>query len=406
MQVEVKSQIVESAKSSLNVVHAKMNYEELYQDLKSYLGRYVDTDETEISFLVLYATGTHFFDQYQTFPILHLTGDYATGKNRRLQLLELICNNPIVLTNPSLSSLFRVIDESKGTIMIDEADTLLQSSHMENILLSGYKKGGQVSRSVRDARYEREFRPMVFEVYCPKVLVTREGVHSDPLNSRSITIITFPKSKDSIVPDIFPETAMTEGTELKNKIEAMLSSNETLASNDVELNLTARDAEIFDCIKDVAGLYGRDATRDLRRFIDQVYIPETRYKTMLSFHEDLIRVLQVCWESEDRAHLTLIKQKLEDLSIDHKGTSIKRIAHVIRSLKFELDRDSRGHYVIPNSALLNIWCERYIINKQTPLTFQNVEDVANEAKSANERLNRRYLGEQFGTLLKRMRLRE
>ena len=77
-----------------------MNNEQLYKDIKSYFKSFIDTDETEISFLVLYATGTHYFKEYETYPILHITGDYETGKNRRLDIMELFCLEPIILTNP------------------------------------------------------------------------------------------------------------------------------------------------------------------------------------------------------------------------------------------------------------------------------------------------------------------
>lgn len=397
----------------------------LYTDLKSYFRRYVDTDETEIGFLVIYATGTHFYKQYQSYPILHITGDFATGKNRRLDLLKLFCLNPIILSSPTLPSLFRLIEESSGTILIDEADDLLRFRDMETLLLVGYKNGGQIPRSVRDSSHEMEFRPTMFNVYCPKVLVTREGLPSDALKSRSITIITFPKSEDSKVPDILRDEDFSEGRELRKSLDSLLAKLDKPDSQDIGLNLSGRDSEIFDCIEDVAVLYGEDAITDLHDFIEEIYIPETGYTTMMTLNEDLIRILYQNWDIPGRIYLTDIKTNLQIRSGDYRTTSEKQIAGSLRGLKFELGRDGKGTYVNRNEEHLKKLLRRYSIvtndsesfisisSDSKPIldvqgnTLQTlcVEDVADEAKSSNGRPKRRYLREQFSSILERIRLR-
>lgn len=393
MHLELNKQILESAENTFNGGKSLTHYKTLYKDLKSYFIKYVATDETEVGYLVLYATGTHFFERYQTYPILHITGDFATGKNRRLDLLASICLNPVILVNPSLSSLFRTLDEGKATILIDEADRILTDEEIRNFLQAGYKKGGCISRSVQDSNHRKGFRPEKFEVYSPKVLVTREGIESDALNSRSITIITFPMSEDSNVPDILPEDALIEGAELKNEIETLVLDNDFVDSSDLKLGLRGRNAEIFECLKDVSFIYGEEAVEDLKNFVDQVYIPETKYSTMLSFHEDLIRVLNDCWESEDIAHLTLLQEKLQLESDDYRNLSVKRIARVLRSLRFHISRDNRGNYVIRNYRLLNVWRERYLTNSRLENIsdsngVENVEETRRERRDSREPMDR------------------
>lgn len=198
--------------------------EQLYLDLIDFFRKYVHMDEEILAILVLWAVATYCYDLYPTFPILHIQGDFSTGKNRILDLLAMLCYKPLILSNLSSASLFRIIDAEKGTILIDEADSLLQSNGTENILLSGYKKGAKTSRSVQDNEHPKGYRPVTFEVYCPKVLVTREGIQNDALTSRSITIITSPKPKDSLVPDILPSEALVEGELLKKQIQSVLES--------------------------------------------------------------------------------------------------------------------------------------------------------------------------------------
>ncbi|NIQ16600.1 MAG: hypothetical protein GTO02_20100 [Candidatus Dadabacteria bacterium] len=159
-----------------------MNNSELYLYQKSYLRKYLDTKERELGLLANYATATHIYDKYQNFPILHFLGDFQTAKNRRLELLDPICLNPTIVTNSTLPSLFRTTDEYKGTIMLDEADYILGFNEIKNFLLSGYQKGVKITRMVPDNKHEKGYRPVDFEIFGPKIIVTREGSDLPPYN--------------------------------------------------------------------------------------------------------------------------------------------------------------------------------------------------------------------------------
>lgn len=367
-----------------------MDYTIVYKDVKSYFRRYVETDETEIGMLALYGTATHLYKDYQAFPILHITGDYETGKNRRLDLLHGICLNPIMLSDASLPSLFRSIAKEGCTIIIDEADSFLKYGKFENFLLAGYKKGGKISRAKKDDNHPDGFKPVYFEVYCPKIVVTREGIQSEPLNSRAITFITFPKSEDSSIPDILPPAALEEGAELKARVETLGLDRAVVDSSGIELGLRGRSAEIFDCIKDVASIYGEEAIGDLREFIERKYIPETRYNTMFSFHEDLIRVLNDLCNSGETAYLETLRERLENENDDYANTTVKRIGKVLRSLHFELDRDNQKTYVTRNSKLLDIWNERYLSDqKERHSTEVPSLDIAHEVDLPTDDVEKR-----------------
>jgi len=196
----------------------------LYKDLKAFFRKYLHANEEEIGLLVQWAVATHQYGKYPAFPILHIQGDFATGKNRRLELISMICYKPDVSTNPSASALFRTIDAYKGTVLIDEADFVLGSNDVKSCLLAGFKKGGCFRRSVQRNNHAKGFEPVKFDVYCPKVLVTRNGIKDDALLSRSITITTLPKPSDSNVPDILPLEAYNEGKLLKNRLIKALNN--------------------------------------------------------------------------------------------------------------------------------------------------------------------------------------
>lgn len=341
-----------------------MNNEKLYSDTKSFIRKYLYADKTEIDMIVHYASVTHIFDLLPACAYLHINGDFNTGKNRRIDLLKLICHNPIPVSNTSLSYVFRKLDEEKGTVLIDECDRLLVNPEFMNFLLVGYKRGGCVTRSTPDNNHSKGFRPDEFDVYSPKVLITREGIESDALNSRVITLITFPMPDSIEMPTYLPREAYVEAEELRNRIRTLMLKNEIVDSSMINLGLKGRDAEIFECLKNVACIYGEEAISDLKYFVDHVYLPESKYNTIMSFQEDLIRVLNDCWTNDTIAHLTLLQTKLQSQSDDYKNLSVKRIARALRSLRFQIERDNKGNFVVHNEKLLDVWKARYLSKSQ------------------------------------------
>ena len=339
--------------------HVMQNNEQLYKDIKSYINTYLDTSNGEVSLLVLYSSATHVFSKYRTFPILHITGDYETGKNRRLDLIGTLCFNPSIYVNPSYPSLFRKNDDEKGTIMIDEADELMTISGMKGFLLAGYQKGQKVARVVSDDKHSKGYRTVEFDVYGPKVIVTREGTDDEALNSRFITIITLPMSKECHVAHTLPEKALEEGEEIRKGIESMFADQVDIQASDINLNLRGRDAQLFECLKDVANTFGPTAVNELKEFIVVDYIPESMYNTAMSLQEELIKAIDKYWAEDKKARITSIKSDLEIVSSDYRQISNKNIARAVRSLGFKTKPDNQSTIVVPNSKLLGILKAKY-----------------------------------------------
>jgi len=331
-----------------------MKNETLYKDLKSYFAIYVDTNELEISLLVIYSCATHLYQRYSNFPILHITGDSGTGKNRRVNLIRNICHEPNFHTNPTIAVLFRTTGATRGTLIIDEADAILDSQRVRNFFLSGYEQGAVIQRMVQDNHHIMGFRSQGFEIYGPKILVTREGTDDEALNSRFITIVTLPMPVDSEVPYILSQEASAEGTELKARIEDFISDIDDINSENINLGLIGRDAQLFECLKDTACLFGEEAVQDLKHFIERFYIPEAVYDIMLTIQQELIRALDNCWGSGERAYLARIATLISNENSDYSDIRSQRIARVARGLGFRVvDRDSTGFYITPNDNLVS-----------------------------------------------------
>src|SRR5712672_862118 len=130
------------------------------------------------------------------------------GKSTLLGVLRRLVNRPVMAANISSPAFFRVIEETRPTLLIDEADTFLQGSdELRGILNAGYSKktafvwrvtGGESSKSQDASSREtpnthgetsksQNSRVAKFSCWCPK-MICAIGRLPDTLADRCIVI--------------------------------------------------------------------------------------------------------------------------------------------------------------------------------------------------------------------------
>lgn len=136
--------------------------------------------------------GTYLFPVFESYPYLFLCGEKGSGKTKTLNVAEKLCFNAIHSSSISSAMLFRIIEGSSCTLLIDEAESLRNRKQNEDLWLllnSGYKRGGSAHRLKPDS-----LDPQSFEVYSPKMIANIGGLDR-VLESRCIKI-TMLRTKD------------------------------------------------------------------------------------------------------------------------------------------------------------------------------------------------------------------
>ena len=101
--------------------------------------------------LALWTLFTYVFDAADVNPRLQLTSPLMRcGKTRVLETLSLLASRPLPASNVSPSAIFRVIEQSAPTMLIDEADTFAKDNEeLRGLLNSGHtRRTAFVLRSV------------------------------------------------------------------------------------------------------------------------------------------------------------------------------------------------------------------------------------------------------------------
>ncbi|MEX2181886.1 MAG: hypothetical protein WD771_07575 [Gemmatimonadaceae bacterium] len=191
----------------------------LIEAVSQFIHRYADLSPAFEEAAAHYVLLTWIYDAFNELPYLRLKGDFGSGKTRCLQTIGALCYKPMFASGAStVSPLFRIIDEFRGTLIMDESDFRLSDERAEivKILNNGNAKGFPVLRS--EATPGKEFNPRAFAVYGPKVIATRRSFEDRALESRCITeeMVGLPPRDD--IPLSLPEAFHEGAIALQNQL--------------------------------------------------------------------------------------------------------------------------------------------------------------------------------------------
>ena len=188
----------------------------LLQIIQKYIHKYLDISEFGEVLASYYVLLSWVYDNFEAIPYLRFIGDYGTGKSRALKVIGNICYKPIFAAGATTPSpIFRLIEQFKGTLVIDEADFSNSDHYSEiiKILNCGYQKNMPVLRTEGDKKKE----PTAFDVFAPKVIATRQSFKDLALESRCLT----EQMKGNPRPDIpyqLPKDFEKEALEIRNML--------------------------------------------------------------------------------------------------------------------------------------------------------------------------------------------
>jgi hypothetical protein len=222
--------------------------EQLFKDILEFLNKWHDQpNQSERKLDVLYVFLTYVYDLLPRLPYRRSLGKWGRGKSAWLDAVGSICYRPVILAGADTDkAIVRRINNWKGTALIDEADFSNSSLYAFIIKILN------ISYDKRLGFYQRsdEINPMktlVYNVYGPKLLATRQEFKDKALESRCLTFIAFEKGRP--MPLFRYKRFLEEAQALRNKLvmwrfrkycdlKAKVESLET-PQIDVELNISS-----------------------------------------------------------------------------------------------------------------------------------------------------------------------
>jgi putative DNA primase/helicase len=161
-----------------------VNGAELLDAISEAIGTYVIMSAESKGALALWAMHTHCFRCFEHTPrAAAISPEKGCAKTLTLDLLSHLVARPLSTANATAAVIFRIVEMSSPTILIDEADTFLnENMELRGILNSGHRRGGTVMRTIGD-----DHEPRQFSTWAPAA-IAMIGRLPDTLNDRSIVI--------------------------------------------------------------------------------------------------------------------------------------------------------------------------------------------------------------------------
>ena len=337
---------------------------ELVEVVRVFIHDFLDIDLYFEQLAAWYVPFTWMFDAFRQVPYLRALGDYGTGKSRMIETIGHLCFRPILTAGAtSTSSIFRMLDAYRGTMILDEADfgKSDEAADIIKILNVGNRAGGNVLRSV-DAG-GGNYQPVPFNVYGPKIIATRKKFGDQATESRCLTYETGNREVREDVPVVLPLSFYARARGIRNLLLAYRFATWE-PQMDVDYNLVNR--EIEPRLNQV--------TMALKTLIKDRAIEESLDQLMMQFNQRLIversqtmeakileAILQITGEQPTLEGFDLSYKNIasvtneivdeendEDDDVEKKKLTNRGTGTYLRKLGMEVERKNHGYVMIWN----------------------------------------------------------
>ena len=341
---------------------------ELINEIQAYIHRFVDIPDVFERVSSYYVLLSWVYDRFSELPYLRVQGDYGTGKTRFLLTIGSLCYKPIFANGAStISPLFRLLNDFRGTLIIDESDFRFSDEKAEfvKILNNGNAKGFPVLRS--ETNYRREFNPKAFVVFGPKLVATRGPFQDPALESRFLTHKTGQTKLRRDIPINLSEEHQTEAERLRNKLLLFRIRN----FHKVHINSEMIDWEIEPRLNQIfvplLSVIQDESMRQEIRTLARQYNKELITNRGTAVEGQVLDIIK------DMLPNKLTIKDITDWFTDRYGEEYQRkittkwIGFVIRSKLNLKTAKSNGNYIISQSEepKLRILLEKYGIEAST-----------------------------------------
>ncbi|MFC1615782.1 hypothetical protein ACFL21_01465 [Patescibacteria group bacterium] len=359
------------------------NYEslaKLLKEIQKFIHKYVQVSQFYEILVSYYVLLTWIYDRFPEIAYLRALGDYGTGKSRFLYTVGSICYKPMFMNGAtSVSPIFRIINEIRGTLILDEADYKFSDTTQEitKILNCGFSKGMPVWRS---ESINNQHKPKAFNVYGPKILAGRAPFQDIALESRCLVEKMDRRTRKDI-PINLNDEFWQEAEEIRNKclmfrFKNYFNLNENTAEVDesLEPRLNQIIIPLLSIIED------EKDKKEILEFIKK-YNEDLAKDRTYSIDADIVDALVQALETDSSPTMQMITNIFNNQTDIEENIKPRKMGELIRK-KLNLDTNKfRDGYRIVNSPInierINNLKKRFGI---TNCEHVNIVNVAEEGE--------------------------
>jgi Protein of unknown function (DUF3631) len=277
------------------------------QKLQDLIGKYIVCSPAQRLVLALWIVHTHLADRFEQTPYLTvMSPQKQCGKSRLLEVIQLLVPRPWYTVIPSEAVVYRYVDASMPTLLLDEVDAIFNPKNAErheglrSILNAGFRQGATVPRCIGT-----NSTPQNFRVYCPKV-IAGIGTLPDTITDRAVPIWLQRKTADERIERFFIRKASAEAEPIREGIARWAAEHgEEIAAARPAMPPELSDRMIEGCeplvaIADALG-YGEEA----RAALVELLVTTERHDSQENAELRLLRDMKGLFDFDPNTHALL-----------------------------------------------------------------------------------------------------
>lgn len=204
---------------------------DILTQIESFLCRFIAFRCSEqATIIALWVAHSHAIAAFDYTPYLHISSpEKRCGKSRLLDTLNLLVLAPWCCVSPSEAVVYRKIDSSPVTLLLDEVDTVFTCGKDENkeglraLLNAGFNRSATVPRCVGTQHEVKDF-----SVFCAKI-IAGIGKLPDTVADRSVPIVLARKARNQTVERFRTRDVTPDAKSIRAKLEKWASVEATIA---------------------------------------------------------------------------------------------------------------------------------------------------------------------------------
>ena len=350
--------------------------QELYQEIRSFIHTYIDIPKIYEQLAAYYVLFTWVFDKLPVCPYLAAIGPSNSGKTRLTDVVGAICYKPFQTSGSiSAASVFRIVDQFKGTLILNEFDHIGQfNSEIIVVFNNGYEPGHPAVRVEGDQKKHT----VTYQTWCPKIFSARKRKNDWAFESRLISV-SMRKTKRTDIPTFLLEDFNNKAVELKNKLLTFRFKsyfNPVQFHENLFKNITGRLRQTLLALSAI--IQDKEFLQELDSFAIELN-NDLKQTQELDIEAVTYQALQSCWnEGNERPQLKEITAKVRE-SMGTEKITPKAVGQVIRDeLGMATRRMSGGYIVMIQKSIMDDLHEVYEIEGHSQTEHDNNKSELSE----------------------------
>ena len=361
--------------------------ETLLEDIRLFIHKYLEVTPVFERIATYYVLFTWLYDKFNEVPYLRAIGDFGSGKSRFIQTIGSLCYKPVFTGGATTPSpIFRIIDEVRGTLILDEADFRFSdmTSDIVKILNTGYQNGMPVLRSEGRGTFEVK----AYDVYGPKIIATRETFKDKALESRFLVEEMGARSLRSDIPRTLDENFYSDATDIRNKLLKWRFDNYFKPMERREELIEGIHPRLNQIVIPLLSIIRSKSVRDELKIFIIEYNKELVADRGLSWESDIVFAILKLQFEKDISEVTVKEIADEVNQLTDAGDDLitpKKIGWYLRTrLQLKPYKTRRGFvlHFRENDKKLDMWKGRFGITdadiRGEDVNDENVVNVAEE----------------------------